>query len=54
MDVHRRNESSVMYLNPRYPFCDDDPAPFAMGCFAVDGKIELSFDQTGTVICFGD
>jgi hypothetical protein len=54
MDVHRRNESSVMYLDPRHPFRDHDPAPFPMGCFAVDGKIELSFNQTGPVICFGD
>src|ERR1700677_3286198 len=54
MDVHRGNESCVMYLNARYPFCDHDSAPLPMGCFAVSRKIELGFNQTRTVICFGD
>jgi hypothetical protein len=43
-----------MYLNARYTFPDHDPAPLPMGCFAVGGKIEFSFNQSRTVVCFGD
>jgi hypothetical protein len=54
MDVHRRNESGVMYLDPKYSFRDHDPAPLPMGCFAVGSEVKFSFDQACTFVRFGD
>ncbi len=52
VDVHRCDESSVMNLNTRYPFGDDDSSPFPMSSFAIGDKIKLGLNQTCTFICF--
>jgi hypothetical protein len=54
MDVHRRNESGVMYLDARYALRNHDPAPLPMRRFAVGSEAELGFDQARTVVRFGD
>ena len=51
--MHRGNQAGIMYLNARYFFGNDNPAPFPVRCFAVGGKTELGFDQAGAFIRFG-
>ena len=54
VNVHRCNESSVMNLNTRYPFGDDNSSPLPMGSFTIGDEVKPGFNKTCTFICFGN